>query len=61
MGIPKNLTTFFNGNLKKKKHYFGFKGKEDMGIPKLLIVFSTGQIGVGEGDKYNFFILHLKI
>ena len=35
MGIPKILTTFFIGKSKKIKHFFGRKGKEDMGIPKI--------------------------
>ena len=34
MGIPKILPTFFIRNSPKIKHFFGRKGKEDMGIPK---------------------------
>ena len=35
MGITKILTTFFIGKSKKIKYFFGCKGKEDMGIPKI--------------------------
>ena len=35
MGIPQILTTFFIGKSPKIKHFFGRKGKEDMGIPKI--------------------------
>ena len=35
MGIKKNSTTFFIGKSQKIKHFFGCKGKEDMGIPKI--------------------------
>ena len=35
MGIPKTFPTFFIGNSPKIKHFFGRKGKEDMGIPKI--------------------------
>ena len=37
MGIPKILTTFFIGKSQKIKHFFGGKGKEDMGIPNFLL------------------------
>ena len=35
MRIPTILPTFFIGKSKKIKHFFGCKGKEDMGIPKI--------------------------
>ena len=35
MGILKILTTFFIGKSKKIEHFFGCKGQEDMGIPKI--------------------------
>ena len=39
MGIPKMLTTFFIGKSQKIKHFFGCKGKEDTGIPKIFSHF----------------------
>ena len=35
MGIPQILTTFFIGKSPQIKHFFGCKGEENMGIPKI--------------------------
>ena len=39
MGIPEILTTFWIGISQKIKHFFGCKGKEDMGISKNIQTF----------------------
>ena len=46
MGIPKILNTFFTGKSQKIQHFFGCKGKEDMGIPKNLQPFLEQNMGI---------------